>query len=1526
MKLILFVLIVLSTKVLLSENVTVDRMERDLKTTNSPLKQSKRSVYSVSFERKKKDRGKPVKTYPTLDVTLLARNKISTRGYSSQQEYVETSFDSGPLNSINSTLEYHTNHSAYVTMAKPFPNSFKSMCENKSRLQRTAYHKPHSRIVGKIIKKSPLETPMTELDENRSKKTNIMKIPYILSDTTDEFSETVKGLDARILDDLSKKVFYSTPKKTYMKFQRYTSREAKAMKNSGTSTEEKYNNNINIDRMQNALTTDSWTVVNDTPQPASMMYDYGISQEFGSKLRRSRHPSDPVIAPDYEPVNNVFLNPDISQIIVDHPSKEINLKTLKKFKPLIPDYDGMFSRILPLKYIEETDEEFDWYQTDDFYDPTVDGKITTPEFREINTEVIESTSSTYEEDIPIREITGFDKQIMVLGVQHTPYIEDDIQAETNGYTNHYPTAQEQEMEFMTNDDEIIEEDENVSLPFTFSQNWVDIEETSSSSDLLILENPKKKYPNDEDPIWTVATSNPKNNSNEIPADRYILWRDLLFRPKTPPSTKTVSLTAKKIWINWINPYQTTENDISTRQEMLETTSSPSSKKYKTIRKFKFKQSTVKGSTEKNLDSDYFAEEDQGTTVFWPMWSLSINKDTEDSVTSPPFLIKDTQPIFSISSIKSESSTRPVISISTTVLPTGSRLSTSTTVLPTGSRLSTSTTALPTGSRLFTSTTALPTGSRLFTSTTALPTGSRLSTSTTALPTGSRLFTSTTALPTGSRLFTSTTALPTGPRLSTSTTALPTASRLSTSTTVLPTESKISSPTSVLTTLSKISTFATEWPTSSEKHYDDKLTNFRKNITTSGITTHTITDEENTIINEQSPKTSSIRVPLTSLDIKYSQRYENITKNTNAPEITPMIHLNDTTYTTQTVPTTITKNWIKWKKLKEIKEENILPRKSLLATEISSSQKYKLETSTKEKDDLKEMVSDIFDLKYHMGLDNIYDLQTDKSLFSSFENIEDEDIKTILGSNGSDPIDFWPRWSYKDYSYFESLPPFLNLATEPITSVTSAISEVSNGREISDLTVQSTTPLKEQISQKVEKKERKEGKTVQGRNKPYNEIVKFITTNAIKTSTKVENILTPLANIKNKVTKTEDSKSWPIWLSTMPSIKFQWPIWMEPQYKRKLVKDPMAKENNKDVTEQLDKEEDESTSPSSTMFESKDKTETKPLSSSVPTTTNKQIHSFETKTSTVSNDDLDITDEAVWPIWVIFNPKDYTESSITFLTSKITETISSSIKPKLSSKKYFITEKNPKWYSTLIDTTIHTTSEMYRISTETEVTTTKTVVTSTETVETSTETVRTSTETVETSTETVGNILENEGISIETKGRSQTSYEYNTGKEIAIAKTGTNSRKYFPTTVKDFLKTTESAPPAASKPAKTSRREWKRCTCKAKAKTTAITCPTQNNQPEDKKISTYDQYDYNLIVPKLPEDSAYEIDRQPEYENEANKYPILQEVPYDEEDDILEARMDEENKQDICARLLDSSERSIIPSASLFIFIGWLIVI
>lgn len=144
------------------------------------------------------------------------------------------------------------------------------------------------------------------------------------------------------------------------------------MKKSGITAKQ---NNLYINQTRNTSTTNGGVNVEALPEPTTVMSNYGISLKSESKLRSCRNPSGALIAPDYEPVNSVLLNPDISQIIVDNPSKEINLKSLKKFKPLIPDYDSQNSRNVPLKYIEETDDAFDWYQTDDLYDPTASREI-----------------------------------------------------------------------------------------------------------------------------------------------------------------------------------------------------------------------------------------------------------------------------------------------------------------------------------------------------------------------------------------------------------------------------------------------------------------------------------------------------------------------------------------------------------------------------------------------------------------------------------------------------------------------------------------------------------------------------------------------------------------------------------------------------------------------------------------------------------------------------------------------------------------------------------------------------------------------------------------------------------------------------------------------------------------------------------------------------------------------------------------------------------------------------------------------
>lgn len=76
------------------------------------------------------------------------------------------------------------------------------------------------------------------------------------------------------------------------------------------------------------------------------------------------------------PGNTVFVNPNISDIIIHNPPNDIDIKSIKKFKPLFPDYELSSTQEHPVDVVKESYEDFDWYQTRDMYEPFVGWQTT----------------------------------------------------------------------------------------------------------------------------------------------------------------------------------------------------------------------------------------------------------------------------------------------------------------------------------------------------------------------------------------------------------------------------------------------------------------------------------------------------------------------------------------------------------------------------------------------------------------------------------------------------------------------------------------------------------------------------------------------------------------------------------------------------------------------------------------------------------------------------------------------------------------------------------------------------------------------------------------------------------------------------------------------------------------------------------------------------------------------------------------------------------------------------------------------
>ncbi|XP_066900799.1 location of vulva defective 1 isoform X2 [Halyomorpha halys] len=367
-----------------------------------------------------------------------------------------------------------------------------------------------------------------------------------------------------------------------------------------------------------------------------MASKYTTLQEFGSKVKRSK--LDSGVAPDYEPGNSVFSNPAISQIIADHPPKEINLKILKKFKPLVPDYDYIFSQKVPIKHIEQTDEEFDWYQTDDLYDQTISEETKLSEYDVEATKPTTSTLdnihlSTSEERKTLSE-NVVEKQIMVLGVQHTPYIEEEKNVTTNNNTNHYFTNQGKTTEAKNINNNNDKEEEKKTQQFTYLPNVMD-SETQTSTSLWILNDPDEKYFNDV--YEAIENGNTTDNYNVTTGDLW--WSELLLRRGMPHTTQIGPVTIKKNWVNWGKPREITDKDLSLQKKILKTTNDFKRRKYK-----------LEENSEEIVDEDYPEEEEPG---IWPMWGFFHSIDNERNMALPPVLTSYKKHIITISSLKTE---------------------------------------------------------------------------------------------------------------------------------------------------------------------------------------------------------------------------------------------------------------------------------------------------------------------------------------------------------------------------------------------------------------------------------------------------------------------------------------------------------------------------------------------------------------------------------------------------------------------------------------------------------------------------------------------------------------------------------------------------------------------------------------------------------------------------------------------------------------------------------------------------------
>ncbi|CAH1405131.1 unnamed protein product [Nezara viridula] len=592
------------------------------------------SSYSIPARSNEDDFVKPVKTHPAVplffnessrsqeNVELVLKMKprvpINSSGKRKRDRWIHTTPPKLFLKSVasKSFVKHGSFKSNVGSISRAEKKSFLPLMKNRtwSKLSRLGDTR-HDHFVRKIMNKRSYGIPNSKTDSDRTLPSNLKKISNSYKDSQTTIANRqqtlINNLENPVRDEMSTHEHTSSFTKLYEKFQIFTSHSDQPISTNGTNVKKK--------NIQKQITTRNiLEVITDSAQNGLMTFKYNISEAMRSKLNRSRYLFDSEIVPYYDSGKSVFVNPKISEIIANHPSKELDIKSLKKFKPLMADYEYTSLQNAD----EEHYEDFDWYQTDDLYEPLSNQT----EFSKNNIVDEKSTVSTLSnmgyctsQDIaPIKDSGDKDKQIMVLGVQHTPYPGYDNQFTTNTYPK-LPTTENKYINMVT---------EQVTLPLPAEKltpyNFESIEReidqqlaTDSVSDELLF---TMIFPNTEQKLTSTEILNWRTwekRINELNG-LGLRQRNIKNEPDLTPAIDLIS-DEEAVWPRWqvLDPRDFTPWNELSHINLTEKTGP-----------IKLNSSTIK-----NLRSDVSMNPELTTKSLYSLASSSTNSQLESPLTS-----------------------------------------------------------------------------------------------------------------------------------------------------------------------------------------------------------------------------------------------------------------------------------------------------------------------------------------------------------------------------------------------------------------------------------------------------------------------------------------------------------------------------------------------------------------------------------------------------------------------------------------------------------------------------------------------------------------------------------------------------------------------------------------------------------------------------------------------------------------------------------------------------------------------------
>nr|XP_024216958.1 uncharacterized protein LOC106686467 isoform X2 [Halyomorpha halys] len=458
MSIIRFLLALANTKVIV---VAEDIRDLVLKSTIFEFEQKKSTFHSIPSESNDDGCVKPVQVYSTLHL-LTGKN-------SRNQENVDSVFEKKTHNSSNSSENKKTSHWSEATPSKLFPKSIASMSKYKPFLDPIMHHRSYRKnSVPTSKSEKELFLPIAQKDTTSSKSYKVSRtkhytfvrkrrkkrsfaIPYTgvmlnqmlpssLIKSTSSFGDSRMVITAHetLGDNLEFPIQDRMPNKEHKYISTESMRKIQMFKSHIAPPRMKAKCE-NIKQEFSDLTTQIESKYWRSSNVASKLGMAIVSQPTKNKIKRSGYIFESVIAPEYHSEKTVFVNPDISEIVVGHPSKDLDAKSLKKFKPLLPDYE--YKPLQKPSKIFKEEEDFDWYQTDDLYELAV-REQTTKEAKHNKNNIEENKPLTLptlaiihysnsQEDVSMKENDEVKKHIIVLGVQHTPYASYNDEFTTN---------------------------------------------------------------------------------------------------------------------------------------------------------------------------------------------------------------------------------------------------------------------------------------------------------------------------------------------------------------------------------------------------------------------------------------------------------------------------------------------------------------------------------------------------------------------------------------------------------------------------------------------------------------------------------------------------------------------------------------------------------------------------------------------------------------------------------------------------------------------------------------------------------------------------------------------------------------------------------------------------------------------------------------------------------------------------------------------------------------------------------------